>query len=72
MPKPRKANEPIEDEFTDLPISRTRKMQLRRKRDGRCYTCGKPRGFNALKCDRCMGRDRREKREAYRLRRVAA
>jgi len=32
----------IKDEFTDLPISRQRKYQLRMRRDGRCPICGKP------------------------------
>ncbi|HWH71444.1 MAG TPA: hypothetical protein VNT26_18860 [Candidatus Sulfotelmatobacter sp.] len=33
---------PIKDEFTDLPISRQRKYQMRMKRDGRCTECGEP------------------------------
>lgn len=32
----------IEDEFTPLPLSNQRKWQLRRKRDKRCVSCGKP------------------------------
>jgi hypothetical protein len=32
----------IKDEFTDLPISRQRKYQLRMHRDKRCITCGEP------------------------------
>jgi len=32
----------IQDEFTDLPVSRQRKSQLRRKRDGLCIICGQP------------------------------
>lgn len=32
----------IIDEFTDLPISRQRKFQLRMRRDGRCIACGAP------------------------------
>ena len=32
----------IKDEFSDLPISRQRKYQLRMKRDMRCTMCGKP------------------------------
>jgi hypothetical protein len=31
---------PIQDEFTDLPISRQRKYQLRMQRDRRCTECG--------------------------------
>ena len=30
----------IEDEFTHLPVSRQRRYQLRRQRDGRCTECG--------------------------------
>ncbi len=33
----------IQDEFTDLPLSQSRKQQLRRKRDGKCIKCGQPR-----------------------------
>jgi hypothetical protein len=32
----------IRDEFTDLPISRQRKYQLRMKREKRCQLCGAP------------------------------
>ncbi|MDE3068141.1 MAG: hypothetical protein KGJ60_11400 [Verrucomicrobiota bacterium] len=32
----------IHDEFTDLPVSRQRKCQLRRQKEGRCIICGKP------------------------------
>jgi hypothetical protein len=32
----------IKDEFSDLPISKQRKYQLRRKRDKRCTLCGAP------------------------------
>lgn len=34
--------ERIRDEFTDLPISRQRKYQLRMQRDRRCTECGEP------------------------------
>lgn len=33
-------NTAIQDEFSALPISRQRKYQLRRARDGRCTQCG--------------------------------
>jgi hypothetical protein len=33
----------IQDEFADLPVSRQRKSQLRRQRDGLCIICGQPR-----------------------------
>jgi hypothetical protein len=32
----------IEDEFTNLTISRQRKYQLRKQRDKRCTECGEP------------------------------
>ena len=35
------------DEFTDLPISRQRKWQLRQEKAGRCITCGQPSGGQA-------------------------
>jgi len=34
-------SEKIKDEFTDLPVSRQRKYQLRMQRAGRCTICGK-------------------------------
>lgn len=41
---------PIIDEFSDLPVSRQRKYQLRKKRDRRCTECGAP----APKGSRCL------------------
>lgn len=41
---------PIRDEFTDMPISRQRKYQLRKQRDHRCTECGQP----AEKGSRCL------------------
>ena len=32
----------IKDEFSALPVSKQRKYQLRKQRDGRCLLCGKP------------------------------
>jgi hypothetical protein len=40
----------IADEFSDLPISRQRKYQLRMQRDKRCTECGDV----ALKGTRCI------------------
>jgi len=34
----------INDEFTDLAISRQQKWQLRRAKEGRCVICGEPKG----------------------------
>ena len=41
---------PIKDEFTDLPVSRQRKYQLRMQRDSRCTECGQP----AARGSRCL------------------
>lgn len=43
----------IQDEFTDLPISKQRKHQLRRKKGGKCILCGKPLVF-AFRCLDCQ------------------
>jgi hypothetical protein len=40
----------IRDEFTDLPVSRQRKYQLRMRRDKRCTQCGQP----AIQGSRCL------------------
>jgi hypothetical protein len=32
----------IVDEFTEMPISRQQKWQLRRAKEGRCVICGEP------------------------------
>jgi len=40
----------IKDEFTDLPISRQRKYQLRMQRDSRCTECGE----TAVQGSRCL------------------
>lgn len=45
----------IIDEFTDLPLSRARKRQLRYMRDGRCG-CGGVRPKNRATCDGCIAR----------------
>lgn len=39
----------IQDEFTHLPVSRQRKLQMRWKRDGKCIICGKEL-FSAFHC----------------------
>lgn len=40
----------IQDEFTNLPISRQRKYQLRMQRDNRCTECGEA----AAEGSRCL------------------
>ena len=59
----------IEDEFTDLPVSRQRKYQLRMQRDLRCTECGEP----ALKGSRCLkhlvkARERQRKKKGLKRR----
>ena len=61
----------IKDEFTDLPVSYSRKQQLRRIRDGLCYRCGKTEPVQGRKlCPPCLvaTRERARKREGYRRR----
>jgi hypothetical protein len=59
----------IKDEFTDLPISRQRKYQLRMQRDQRCTECGE----RALKGSRCLkhlvkARERQRKKRGLKRR----
>ena len=59
----------IEDEFTDLPISRQRKYQLRMLRDRRCTECGQP----AVQGSRCLkhlikARERQRRKRGLRRR----
>ena len=59
----------IQDEFTQLPISRQRKYQLRMQRDQRCTECGDP----ALKGSRCLkhlvkARERQRKKRGLKRR----
>ena len=62
MPKPA-----IRDEFTDLKISRQRKYQLRKQRDGLCTECGKP-AIQGLRCLEHMVRARERQRAKMGLR----
>jgi glycosyltransferase involved in cell wall biosynthesis len=60
---------PIKDEFTDLPISRQRKYQLRKQREGRCTECGEP----AAQGSRCLkhlvkARERQRKKRGLKRR----
>jgi hypothetical protein len=59
----------IIDEFTDLPISRQRKYQLRMQRDKRCTECGAP----AAEGSRCVkhlvkARERQRKKRGLKRR----
>src|SRR5213079_2741867 len=59
----------IQDEFTDLPISRQRKYQLRMERDKCCTECGEP----AVQGSRCLkhlvkARERQRKKRGLKRR----
>ncbi|HEV2393967.1 MAG TPA: hypothetical protein VG146_16565 [Verrucomicrobiae bacterium] len=59
----------IVDEFTDMPISRQRKYQLRMQRDKRCTECGQP----AAEGSRCVkhlvkARERQRKKRGLKRR----
>jgi hypothetical protein len=59
----------IQDEFTDLPISRQLKYQMRMRRDDRCTKCGGP----AVESGLCLkhlveGRERNRVGGGYRRR----
>ncbi len=59
----------IIDEFTNLPISRQRKYQLRMQRDKRCTECGQP----AAEGSRCLkhlvkARERQRKKRGLKRR----
>jgi len=59
----------IQDEFTNLPISRQRKYQLRMQRDCRCTECGEA----AVQGSRCLkhlvkARERQRKKRGLKRR----
>jgi hypothetical protein len=58
----------IHDEFTNLPISRQRKYQLRMQRDRRCTECGAP-AVEGSRCLKHMVRIRERQRKARGLKR---
>jgi hypothetical protein len=59
---------PIIDEFTYLNISRQRKYQMRKKRDGRCTQCGEPAASGA-RCLKHLILYREQQRKKKRARR---
>lgn len=53
------------DEFTNLPVTKQRKYQLRCRRDGFCEECGLPNDRKPLReCSRCLGRNTKYKGES--------
>lgn len=59
---------PIQDEFTNLPISRQRKYQLRKQRDQRCTECGAP-VVRGSRCVKHLVRARERQRQKLGLKR---
>ena len=53
----------IKDRFTNLPISRQRKYQLRKKARGLCEDCGQPALKDSVRCRRCLIRGREQQRQ---------
>ena len=72
----------IKDEFTEMPISRQRKYQLRKARDKRCTICGAPSEHGTLCINHLVyhrehgrkkfGSKRRYNSLSYRLEKAAA
>ena len=58
----------IHDEFTNLPVSRQRKYQLRKQRDGLCTECGEP-AASGSRCVKHLTRARERQRKRLGLRR---
>jgi hypothetical protein len=58
----------IKDEFTDLPVSRQLKFQMRMKRDKRCHICGEAAASDSL-CLKHLVERREKKRRKFGLKR---
>jgi len=59
---------PIQDEFTNMPISRQRKYQLRKQREGRCTECGEP-AAQGSRCLKHLVKERERQRKKRGLKR---
>ena len=59
---------PIQDEFTNMAMSRQRKYQLRMQRDKRCTICGAP-AVQAARCVKHLVLAREHQREKLGLKR---
>ena len=59
---------PIQDEFTNMTLSRQRKYQLRMQRDKRCTICGAP-AVQAARCVKHLVLAREHQREKLGLKR---
>ena len=58
----------IKDEFTDLPVSRQLKFQMRMRRDKRCHICGEAAASDSL-CLKHLVERREKKRRKLGLKR---
>lgn len=59
----------INDELSDrTDVSRQRRYQLRKKRDGRCPSCGRPASPSYVHCEKCRQARNVKAREAARVR----
>ena len=58
---------PIQDEFTNMPINRQLKYQLRKQAAGLCTSCGVKATAGMLLCEQCRQRKSKQHRIAYRL-----
>ena len=58
----------ISDEFTDLPMSRQRKYQMRMQRDKRCTECGEP-ASQGSRCLKHLVKVREQQRKKHGLKR---
>lgn len=57
--------EMIKDEFTNLPISKQRKYQLRKERDRECVGCGRRAATGCLRCAACSYRMNMRRKDTY-------
>jgi hypothetical protein len=58
----------IKDEFTDLPVSRQLKFQMRMRRDKRCHICGETAASDSL-CLKHLVERREKQRRKFGLKR---
>ena len=63
----------IVDQYTELPISRQRRYQLRKQKQGRCAFCGAP-AANSSRCPKhlILARERTRKKQGCKARRFGA
>jgi hypothetical protein len=52
----------IKDEFTDMPVSRQLKFQMRMRRDKRCHICGEAAASDSLCLKHLVERREKQRR----------